>query len=56
MGDREQPTKLPNETPRPPGELAELKRVWAPPKGWRAITAVNNTQIGIFYILSLIPI
>lgn len=50
MGDREQPTKLPNETPRPPGELAELKRVWAPPKGWRTITAVNNTQIGIFYI------
>ncbi|NGO54145.1 cytochrome c oxidase subunit I [Allomesorhizobium camelthorni] len=39
-----------NPTPRPPGELEELKRVWATPKGWRIVTAVNNTVIGLFYI------
>ncbi len=41
---------LPNPLPRPEGELAELERVWATPKGWRIVTAVNNTVIGIFYI------
>jgi cytochrome c oxidase subunit I+III len=39
-----------NPTPRPPGELEELKRVWATPKGWRIVTAVNNTVIGLLYI------
>jgi cytochrome c oxidase subunit I+III len=29
---------------------AQLKRIWKPPTGWRIITAVNNTQIGLFYI------
>jgi len=41
---------LPNEAPRPPDELEELKRIWATPKGWRVISAVNNTVIGLFYI------
>ncbi len=41
---------LPNEAPRPPGELEELKRIWATPRGWRVISAVNNTVIGLFYI------
>ncbi len=41
---------LPNDAPRPPHELEELKRIWATPKGWRVISAVNNTVIGLFYI------
>ena len=41
---------LPNDTPRPAGELAELKRIWATPPGWRMVTAVNNTVIGLLYI------
>ncbi|MBA3447534.1 MAG: cytochrome c oxidase subunit I, partial [Pseudaminobacter sp.] len=41
---------LPNPTPRPDGELAELERVWATPKGWRILSAVNNTVIGLLYI------
>jgi cytochrome c oxidase subunit I+III len=27
-----------------------LERIWAPPKGWRILSAVNNTIIGYFYI------
>jgi heme/copper-type cytochrome/quinol oxidase subunit 2 len=41
---------LPSALPRPPGELAELERVWVPPRGWRRLTAVNNTHIGLYYI------
>jgi cytochrome c oxidase subunit I+III len=41
---------LPNPAPRPAGELEELKRIWALPRGWRLVTAVNNTAIGYFYI------
>ena len=44
------PKRLPNDTPRPPGELEELERIWALPPGWRRITAVNNTFVGLFYI------
>ncbi|MEX2628969.1 MAG: cytochrome c oxidase subunit I [Tistlia sp.] len=40
---------LPNEAPRPEGELEALKRIWATPKGWRVIKAVNNTPVGLFY-------
>jgi cytochrome c oxidase subunit I+III len=39
----------PHTAPRPPGELETLKRLWEPPRGWRAITAVNNLQIGLYY-------
>ncbi len=42
--------EYPNELPRPEGELEELKRVWATPTGFRKITAVNNTVIGLLYI------
>ncbi|MYZ48930.1 cbb3-type cytochrome c oxidase subunit I [Propylenella binzhouense] len=42
--------RLPNATPRPPGELAELERIWDRPRGWRIISAVNNNIIGIFYV------
>ena len=31
-------------------DLRELERIWALPKGWRIITAVNNTAVGYFYI------
>jgi cytochrome c oxidase subunit I+III len=43
-------TELPNPLPRPPGELDQLKKIWAPPSGWRILSAVNNTVIGLFYI------
>ncbi len=41
---------LPNPLPRPPDELARLQQVWQPPRGWRLLSAVNNTYIGMFYI------
>ena len=41
---------LPNRLPRPEGELAALERAWAPPQGWRVLSAVNNTHVGLFYI------
>ena len=36
--------------PRPTGELEALERAWRPPTGWRLFSAVNNTQIGVYYI------
>ncbi|PLU25195.1 cytochrome c oxidase subunit I [Sinorhizobium medicae] len=36
--------------PRPEGEVRELERIWATPRGWRMVTAVNNTVIGLLYI------
>ncbi len=42
--------ELPNRLPRPTDELATLERAWAPPTGWRVLSAVNNTQVGLFYI------
>ena len=45
-------TALPSSLPRPPDELEKLKQAWAPPKGWRRLSAVNNSQIGLFYILT----
>ncbi|WP_265518669.1 cytochrome c oxidase subunit I [Nitratireductor luteus] len=42
--------KLPNPEPRSEREVDELLRIWATPKGWRIITAVNNTVIGLLYI------
>lgn len=42
--------ELPNPTPRPAGELEQLKRIWATPKGWRIFSAVNNTVIGVIYL------
>jgi cytochrome c oxidase subunit I+III len=41
---------LPSPTPRPPEELDELKRIWASPRGWRIVTDVNNTVVGILYV------
>jgi len=45
-----QPLTLPNALPRPDGEREALERAWAAPRGWRRLSAVNNTQIGVFYI------
>lgn len=45
-----QPHALPNTLPRPAGELQALERAWAPPTGWRRISAVNNSQIGRYYL------
>ena len=41
---------LPNALPRPPHELEALRAVWQPPQGWRLLSAVNNTYIGLYYI------
>jgi cytochrome c oxidase subunit I+III len=50
MSDQTRPEDLPNDAPRPPEELAALKRIWATPRGWALPSAVNNTVIGLFYI------
>jgi cytochrome c oxidase subunit I+III len=42
--------ELPNTLPRPKDELEQLHAIWEPPKGWRVLSAVNNTYIGLFYI------
>ncbi|HVI33096.1 cbb3-type cytochrome c oxidase subunit I [Phenylobacterium sp.] len=42
--------RFPIPEPRPEAEEKELKRVWAPPTGWKLITAVNNNYIGLFYV------
>ncbi|MGH7400589.1 MAG: hypothetical protein ACRELW_23955, partial [Candidatus Rokuibacteriota bacterium] len=41
---------LPSPLPRPPHELRRLEEVWAPPRGWRILSAVNNTYVGLFYV------
>lgn len=41
---------LPNPLPRPAGELEQLERVWATPRGWRFVTVVNNNWIGVLYL------
>jgi cytochrome c oxidase subunit I+III len=41
---------LPNPSPRPEGELEALQAVWRRPRGWRFLTVVNNTYIGILYV------
>ncbi len=43
-------TALPNEGNRPESEVAELRRIWARPRGWRIISDVNNTTVGMFYM------
>src|SRR5690606_23895735 len=41
---------LPSALPRPAGEREQLERVWQRPRGWRAITVVNNNYVGLLYI------
>ena len=45
-----QSDKLPSSLPRPPDELERLESAWKPPEGWRRLSAVNNSQVGMFYI------
>ena len=47
---------LPNSLPRPAGEKERLAAAWEPPKGWRLLSAVNNTQIGVFWIATAVPV
>lgn len=49
MGESSAPERD-NTAGRPEGELDELKRIWLIPKGWRILSAVNNTAVGYFYI------
>jgi len=45
------PSKPLSRLPRPDGERETLERAWTPPPaGWRRLAAVNNTQVGVFYI------
>ncbi|MDY6945813.1 MAG: cbb3-type cytochrome c oxidase subunit I [Pseudomonadota bacterium] len=44
------PPALPNTLPRPAGELERLQAAWKPERGWRVLTQVNNTVIGLWYI------
>jgi len=50
MSDDGASERLPNPLPRPPGELERLVAAWQPPRGWRRLSAVNNSQVGLFYI------
>ncbi|MGG5886615.1 cbb3-type cytochrome c oxidase subunit I [Falsiroseomonas sp. HC035] len=42
--------ETPNTLPRPEAELAELKRIWRQPPGWRAIGEVNNGLVGPLFV------
>jgi cytochrome c oxidase subunit I+III len=42
--------RLPNALPRPGFELHRLEEAWRRPRGWRRVTVVNNTSIGLLYI------
>ncbi|MDB5840739.1 MAG: ctaD [Herminiimonas sp.] len=44
------PDSLPSSLPRPADELPRLEKTWATPRGWRFLTSVNNTTIGLLYI------
>jgi cytochrome c oxidase subunit I+III len=48
--ERPETFTYPNAVPRPPGELEELKRIWASPKGFAIVTDVNNTNVGLWYV------
>ncbi|HET6389206.1 cytochrome c oxidase subunit I [Hyphomicrobium sp.] len=40
----------PNKLPRPPGELEALQKAWEAPRGWRSLTDINNTRVGVWYV------
>jgi hypothetical protein len=41
---------LPHAAPRRPEELEQLKSIWRSPSGWRIVTDVNNTVVGLLYL------
>jgi cytochrome c oxidase subunit I+III len=47
---RHRATGLPNPGPRPAGELDELRRIWAPPRGIKFVTVINNNYVGVMYV------
>jgi cytochrome c oxidase subunit I+III len=47
---RKMPTARPNETPRLKAELEALMRAWAMPPGWRRLSEINNSVVGVVYI------
>ena len=50
-GDIDLSQRFPTKGDRPQGELEELKRVWAKPRGWFGwFTVVNNNYIGLYYV------
>ena len=48
--DHELYRKFPTRGPRPEGEVEELEKLWAGPKGWGLLTVVNNNYVGFFYV------
>ncbi|QHE88580.1 cbb3-type cytochrome c oxidase subunit I [Hydrogenophaga sp. BPS33] len=44
--------RFPTTGRRPRGEFEALKKVWATPTGWRALSAVNNNFIGFLFIVT----
>jgi cytochrome c oxidase subunit I+III len=42
--------RFPTDEPRPEREVDELRRIWAAPKGWAILTAVNNNFVGVWYV------
>ncbi len=46
----EAPRTFPDPLDRPAGELEQLRRAWRRPRGWHAITEVNNNFIGLLYL------
>jgi cytochrome c oxidase subunit I+III len=50
MSDPPGRAALPNPSPRPREELEALERIWAIPRGLRALTEYNNNLIGCVYI------
>ncbi|MXP41396.1 cytochrome ubiquinol oxidase subunit I [Altererythrobacter soli] len=42
--------RFPTSEPRPEGELEELQRIWAAPRGLKLLTAVNNNYVGFWYV------
>ncbi|WP_375290781.1 cbb3-type cytochrome c oxidase subunit I [Qipengyuania sp.] len=37
---------------RPDSEVEELEKIWAAPKGWARLTAVNNNYVGFWYVVT----
>ncbi len=44
--------RFPTAGERPLGEFEALKKVWATPTGWRSLSAVNNSYIGLLFIIT----
>jgi len=42
--------RFPTRGRRPPGEMKALEKVWQAPRGWKLLTEVNNSYIGVFYV------